>query len=99
MTRSKYASWQFWTDTFDRTLASLAQGLLGAAGLESTGVLDIEWPGVLSVGGSIALLSLLSSIAFRGKGTDLTGEWSDTPGAHALPITNGGQGGVGPEDV
>lgn len=67
MSASKYASRTFWIDTFDRAVASTAQGIIGSAALDSTGILDIDWTGVLSVGGSMGLLALLTSVAFRGK--------------------------------
>jgi hypothetical protein len=63
---SKFASKQFWVDALDRTLASFAQGLIGSAALDTTGLLNVEWQGVLSLAGSYALLSLLTSVAFRG---------------------------------
>lgn len=71
---SKYASKQFWVDTGDRVLSSFAQGLIGAAGLDSVGVLDVEWLQVLSIAGSFALLSFLTSVAFRGAA-----QTNDTP--------------------
>lgn len=67
MSASKYASKRFWIDTMDRAIASTAQGIIGSAALDSTGILDIDWAGVLSVGGSMGLLALLTSVAFRGK--------------------------------
>ena len=63
---SKYASKQFWIDTLDRGIASTAQGLIASGVLETTGLLDIEWLGVLSVAGATGLLSVLTSVAFRG---------------------------------
>jgi hypothetical protein len=64
---SKFADKQFWIDTMDRTLSSFAQGILGSAALETVGVIDVDWVQVLSLGGSYALLSLLTSVAFRGS--------------------------------
>lgn len=64
---SKFASKRFWVDTFDRTVASFAQGFLASAGLDSVGLLDLDLLNVLSLAGSYALLSLLTSIAFRGQ--------------------------------
>ncbi len=64
---SKFASKQFWVDTMDRTLSSFAQGILGSAALETVGVLEIDWTQVLSLGASYALLSFLTSVAFRGQ--------------------------------
>ena len=63
---SKFASGQFWVDTFDRAVASFAQGILGAGALDGVGVLDIAWLDVLSLAGSYAALSILTSVAFRG---------------------------------
>lgn len=63
---SKFASKQFWSDTFDRAVTSLAQGLLASSVLVQTGVLDIDWVQVFSLGGSYALVSVLTSIALRG---------------------------------
>lgn len=65
---SKYASRAFWIDTLDRTIASTAQGIIGAAALDTTGLLAVDWQGVLSVGGATGLLAFLTSVAFRGKG-------------------------------
>lgn len=63
---SKFADKRFWIDTGDRTLSSFAQGILGSAALETVGVIDVDWVQVLSLGASYALLSLLTSVAFRG---------------------------------
>lgn len=69
---SKFASKQFWVDTLDRVVASFAQGVLATAGLDSVGVLTVEWQQVVSLAGSYALLSLLTSVAFRGNsGTEV----------------------------
>lgn len=66
---SKYASREFWTDALDRMVASVAQGALAAAALgPTTGVLDVDWVGVGSIAGGMGVLSLLTSIAFRGNG-------------------------------
>ena len=63
---SKFANLQFWVDTGDRAVASFAQGLIGTAGLDGIGIVSVDWLGVLSLAGSYALLSVLTSIAFRG---------------------------------
>lgn len=65
---SKYADKKFWTDALDRAIASFAQGVIATAGLDGVGVLDVDWTQVLSVAGSFALLSVLTSVAFRGSG-------------------------------
>ena len=64
---SKFADKQFWIDTLDRSVASFAQGVIASAGLEGLGVLDIDWVQVLSLAGSYAALSVLTSVAFRGS--------------------------------
>ncbi len=66
MSQSKFASKAFWVDTADRAIASFAQGILGSAGLDTTGIVDVGWAGVLSLAGSYALLSVLTAVAFRG---------------------------------
>lgn len=67
-TMSKYANKAFWVDTFDRALASFAQGLIATAGLDGAGILEVDWMQTLSLAGSYAALSLLGSVAFRGSG-------------------------------
>ena len=69
---SKYADKQFWLDTLDRAVATFAQA--GAATLAAgvTGLLDIDLIRIASVAGLAALVSVLTSVAFRGgaKGTE-----------------------------
>ena len=66
---SKYASREFWTDALDRAAASIAQGAIAAAALgPAVGLLDVDWVGVGSIAGGMGVLSLLTSIAFRGNG-------------------------------
>jgi hypothetical protein len=62
---SKYASKVFWIDTLDRAIATFAQASIGALTASATGILDIEWQQTLSVSGFAALVSVLTSIAFR----------------------------------
>ena len=71
---SKYADKQFWTDAVDRVVASFAQGLIGTAGLDGIGVLDVDWTQSLSLAASYALLSLLTSVAFRGSSSKSTND-------------------------
>ncbi len=70
MKSSKFASKAFWVDTADRAISSLAQGILGSAALDTTGLVDVGWGGVLSLAGSYALLSVLTSVAVRGGATN-----------------------------
>lgn len=67
---SKYANKQFWIDTFDRAIATFAQSLAGALGIDQTGILDLDWTQSLSLAGAITLASILTSVAFRGRGDD-----------------------------
>lgn len=73
---SKYASKQFWVDTFDRALATLAQAGVAALTADATGLLDVDFGQVASVAGLAAAVSVLTSVAFRGQDTPTT------PGAH-----------------
>lgn len=66
---SKYASKKFWVDTADRAVATFAQAMLATGVLESTGLVGIDWGGILSIAGGTALASVLSSVAFRGEAT------------------------------
>ncbi len=63
---SKFADRQFWIDSGDRAIASFAQGILATAALDKVGVLSVDWVQTLSLAGSYALASLLTSVAFRG---------------------------------
>ena len=63
---SKYASKRFWIDTADRAVATFAQGSLGAITADTIGLTDLDLTAVASIGGLAALVSVLSSVAFRG---------------------------------
>lgn len=65
---SKYADKKFWVDTADRAIATFAQSLAGALGIDQTGILDLDWSQSLSIAGAITLASVLTSVAFRGRG-------------------------------
>jgi len=64
---SKYANKKFWVDTFDRAVATFAQAAVGALTADVTGLIDVAWPGLVSVAGLAALVSVLTSVAFRGN--------------------------------
>lgn len=64
---SKYADKQFWIDTMDRGIATFAQSLAGALGIDQTGILDLDWTQSLSLALAITAASVLTSIAFRGN--------------------------------
>lgn len=64
---SKYAAGQFWIDTFDRAVATFAQSAVGVLVVDKVGVLDVDWTQTLSVAGLSALVSVLTSVSFRGN--------------------------------
>ncbi|QAU07389.1 hypothetical protein SEA_ALLEB_57 [Microbacterium phage Alleb] len=68
MAVSKYADQKFWVDTADRAVATFAQSLAGALGIDQTGILDLDWSQSLSIACAITLASVLTSVAFRGRG-------------------------------
>ena len=63
---SKYADKQFWYDTIDRAVATFAQAAVATLTAGVTGLLDIDPAQVASVAGLAALVSVLTSVAFRG---------------------------------
>lgn len=63
---SKYADKKFWTDTADRAIATTAQAAIATLTAGVTGLLDVDWSQILSVAGLAGLVSVLTSIAFRG---------------------------------
>jgi hypothetical protein len=64
---SKYANRQFWIDTADRAVATIAQTAVATLTAGVTGILDVDWAQILSVAGLAGAVSVLTSIAFRGK--------------------------------
>lgn len=69
---SKYANRQFWIDTADRAVATFAQGSLGAITGDAIGLADLDLAAIAGIGGLAALVSALTSIAFRGGADTLT---------------------------
>lgn len=67
---SKYADRKFWTDAADRAIATFAQAAIGALTAGVTGLVQVDWAGVGSVAGLAALVSVLTSVAFRGSGEE-----------------------------
>jgi len=67
---SKYANKQFWVDTLDRAVATFAQATVGALTANVTGLVDVDWAGVGSIAGLSALVSVLTTIAFRGRDSE-----------------------------
>jgi hypothetical protein len=67
---SKYANRQFWVDTLDRAVATFAQAAVGALTANATGLVDVDWAGVGSIAGLAALVSVLTTVAFRGRDSE-----------------------------
>lgn len=67
---SKYASKTFWVDTFDRAVSTFAQAAVAVLTANVTGLLDVDWGQLASVAGLAAGVSVLTSVAFRGKATE-----------------------------
>lgn len=65
---SKYADKRFWVDTFDRALSTVAQAAVATLTAGVTGLLEADWVTVGSVAGLAGVVSVLSSVAFRGGG-------------------------------
>ena len=65
---SKYADKQFWIDTLDRAVATVAQAGIAVLTANVTGILDIDPVQLASVAGLAGAVSVLTSVAFRGNG-------------------------------
>lgn len=64
---SKYANKSFWVDTFDRAVSTIAQAAVAVLTANVTGLLDVDWVQIASVSGLAGAVSVLTSVAFRGK--------------------------------
>lgn len=64
---SKYASKQFWIDTVDRAVATVAQTAVATLTAGVTGILQVDWAQLASVAGLAGAVSVLTSVAFRGN--------------------------------
>lgn len=64
---SKYADRSFWVDVFDRAVSTVAQAGVAVLTANVTGLLDVDWVQIGSVAGLAGAVSVLTSIAFRGK--------------------------------
>ncbi|MFE6664853.1 holin [Streptomyces sp. NPDC057697] len=58
----------FWAATAERTVRTAAQTLIATLGLNTTGVLDVDWGQALSLTGSAALLAVLTALSASGSG-------------------------------
>jgi hypothetical protein len=64
---SQYADKQFWIDTIDRAVSTVAQAAVAALTASATGILDVDWGQAASVAALAGAVSVLTSVAFRGK--------------------------------
>lgn len=67
---SKYANKQFWIDTADRAVATVAQSGVAVLTANVTGLLDVDFAQLASIAGLAGAVSVLTSVAFRGTGQD-----------------------------
>ncbi|WP_079179311.1 holin [Streptomyces atratus] len=58
----------FWAATAERTVRTAAQTLIATLGLDTAGVLDVDWGQGLSLTGSAAFLAVLTAISASGAG-------------------------------
>ncbi|MFF7575831.1 holin [Streptomyces sp. NPDC008061] len=75
----------FWHATAERAVRTAAQSLVAGLGLDTAGVLDVDWCQGLSLVGGAALLAVLTALA-----TSATGEG---PGVTETVRTAGDSGG------
>src|SRR5690606_10745781 len=64
---SIYSSKKFWVDTLDRAVSTTAQAAVAVLTANVTGILDVDWAQIASVSGLAGLVSVLTSVAFRGQ--------------------------------
>lgn len=53
----------FWKSAAIRALRTFCQSLVALIGTDAVSIIDIEWPVVLGISATTALLSILTSIA------------------------------------
>ncbi|MFE3907562.1 holin [Streptomyces sp. NPDC059153] len=58
----------FWLATAERAVRTAAQTLVATLGLDTAGVLDVDWGQGLSLAGSATLLAVLTAITTSGTG-------------------------------
>lgn len=65
---SRYASKDFWVDVADRAVSTTAQAAIGVLTAGVTGILQVDPIQLASVAGLAGAVSVLTSVAFRGRG-------------------------------
>jgi hypothetical protein len=56
----------FWVSALERALVTFASALIAAIGTTQVGILDVNWEQSLSLAGTAAVLSILTSIVSGG---------------------------------
>ena len=74
---------QFWKDTAERAVKTLAQALV-AVFVAGVTILSVNWLDALAIAGTATLVSVLTSIASAGVGSHSTASLVATPGRHRL---------------
>lgn len=67
----------FWTAAAERALKTLAQTLVALIGANAVSVMELDWPQMLGVAGTAAVVSILTSLAsapFGNSGPSLASE-------------------------
>lgn len=67
---SIYATAAFWTAAAERALKTFAQTAVALLGVDTFGLLDVDWTTTASAAGLAALISLLTSIGTAGVRSD-----------------------------
>jgi hypothetical protein len=58
----------FWKDAAERAIRTFAQALLAMLGTDLVGITELDWPQLLAVGATAAVVSLLTSVVATGVG-------------------------------
>lgn len=54
---------KFWLDTAERVGVTFAQALIAGIGVDQVDIVTLDWPAILGIAATTALLSFLKSIA------------------------------------
>jgi hypothetical protein len=69
----------FWKDAAERAIRTFAQALLALIGTDLVGIVDLDWPQLLAVGATAAVVSLLTSVVATGVGEKGTASLISSP--------------------
>lgn len=62
---------RFWIASAERAVKTLAQTLVALIGTNAVGVMDLDWAQMLGVSATATILSVLTSIASNGLGSNV----------------------------